>query len=444
MLKKLIKLADNLDKKGAYKLASKLDNLIIALASGADGTISITDLIRLKPDAVMALNNAVNFDLVLEPDPKGNGNNVKAIPRIEDKWTDGLNLGDISKTPELQNYMMPGALNETMRQIEEGGWFSPDADIPTLSPEDVKFSPEELQKMRQENLQRGRQKQQEGRDLDQALSGAIKEVERESYLPENERSQEAINYDLPVVPPSGFSYTPEYRSEQAKQRREERKKMRDTEAEIRAELVKMADQLDQEGLHDLAGEIDHSLITLSSRPSAPLKKLDDDIKKNLIIFVHDADRNTEKSIKGLNELFRRMRYFDFSDAVKDLGLDRTVKDMERTRGSLEEAKKRFYEMMHGKKPSKKDLEDLFNSLVESIEEASEEPEEQNALDFFEEQLGKEEKDSDRREREGFDEEDDDEETEDEDLNEEDDDDLDEELAEFLASLHDEEEEEGEE
>jgi len=432
MLKKLIKLADDLDRKGLRHLADKVDNFLVALAAGADGSISIMELMRLKPDVIMSLGKAISFDLVLEPDPDGRGNNVKAIPRIHDKWTDGLNLGDVSHTPELQNYMMPGAMEATMQQLEKGEWFEPGADLPFASEEDVKFAPETLREIQLESLERGRQTQKEKRDIDEALSGAVQEVEREGFLPEQERSEEAQRYDLPVVPPSGFSYDPEYRKQQEKERREERKRMRETEAEVRAKLVKMADTFDQAGLHDLASEVDRTLKSLSARPKAPLKKLDDDVKKNLIVFVHDADQNTSKSIEGLNELFRRMRYFDFGDAARDLGLDKAVKDMEKTRCSLEEAKKKFYEMMHGKKPSKKDLEELFESLVEGIEEAKE----QNALDFFDEQLKKEQEDVEEEEPE------EDVDEEEEELTEE----MEDELEEFLAELEEEEkaEREGEE
>lgn len=140
-------------------------------------------------------------------------------------------------------------------------------------------------------------------------------------------------------------------------------------------LIKMADKFDQEGNHNLAQEVDSVLETFAARPRAPLKQLDDDIKKNLIIFVHDADLNNAKSIRGLNELFRRLRYFDFADSARELGLDKVVKEMEKTQGGLSEAKKRFYELMHGKKPSRKDLEDLFKEVAEEVEE-------QSALDFF--------------------------------------------------------------
>ncbi len=380
MFDKLIKLADRYDAAGKPEIANKIDRLIVALAQQAGGNINLVELMRLKPETIMSLGKAISFDLVLEPDPDGRGNTVRAIPKIHDKWTDGLNLGDISNTPELQTYMMPAAADETIKQLEEGGWFEEGAGLPWASEEDVKFAPETLREIQLENLEKGRQTQKQRRDIDEALSGAVQEVERESFLPESERSEEAQQYDLPTIPPSGFSYEPEYRKQQEKERREERKRMREpTEAEVRAALVKMADEFDQEGKFDLASEIDRTLMSFSARPKAPLKKLDDKVKKNLIVFVHDADQNNSKSIKGLNELFRRLRYFDFADSAKDLGLDKIVKDMEKTQEGLEAAKRRFFELMHGKKPSKKDLEDMFKEIVD----AARQDDGQNTLDFFE-------------------------------------------------------------
>lgn len=216
-------------------------------------------------------------------------------------------------------------------------------------------------------------------------------------------------------------------------------RMQQTEAEVRALLVKMADNFDQAGNYDLAADIDKALKSFSARPKAPLKKLDDDIKKNLIIFIHDADQNNSKSIKGLKELFRRLRYFNFSDTSKDLGLDKVVKEMEKTQDCLDGAKKRFYEIMHGRRPSRQNLKELFEGLPEDAEE-------QAALDFFDEQLKKEAPDDELEleDEEYLDEMDEDEdkdeyEGDDEYEDEEDmDDEMEKELEEFLASLNEDE------
>lgn len=230
------------------------------------GQISAQDLLKLKPDVLESLKEAVVFNIILEPIQGEQGNFVKLVPVIHDKWTDGLNLGAIQDTPGLEQY-----LNDAQTQ-------------------------------------------------EQSMQG------------------EATN--------------------------------------IISKLVKMADRYDQEGNYELAEEVDRTIQSLAG-VRAPLKHLDDDVKKNLIIFVHDADQNNTKSIEGLKELLRRLRYFDFDD-FKDLGLDKVIKEMEKTQCGLGDAKKRFYEITHGKKPSKKDLEDI----LKDVEEAMSESKEQKALDFF--------------------------------------------------------------
>lgn len=338
MFKKLTKLSDRLNQSGLPKMANRVNKFILSLAQEAGGSINLVELIRLKPEAIMSLGKAISFDLVLEPDPDGHGNVVRAIPKIHDKWTDGLNLGDISNTPELQTYMVPEAAKETIKRLEEGGWFEEGADLPTLSEKEFEFDPEYIDR---ENMKE--------KDLDEALSGA----------------REAFENKQPLFTQEDMEST-------------ERRTASTVEARIRTALVKMADEFDQEGKFDLASEIDCTLKSFSARPKAPLKKLDDKVKKNLIIFVHDADQNNSKSIKGLNELFRRLRYFDFTDSAKDLGLDKIVKDMEKTQEGLESAKKKFFELMHGKKPSKKDLEEMFDDIVDAVKN----DEGQNTLDFF--------------------------------------------------------------
>lgn len=391
MFGKLVKLANRFDKNGLPQMADKVDKLILALAQEIGGNINLVELMRLKPEVIMSLGKAISFDLVMEPDPDGRGNSVRAIPKIHDKWTDGLNLGDISNLTELQGHMMPAAVDETMKKIEEGGWFEEDADLPTLSEDEFDFAPEYVAEEK-EKEERGR------KELDEALSGAYEAVEKEQLLPGTERSPEVKRKEVsdaaggahdaveqmwpeeksPLFTPEDFKPAEEGKVAGNKTL-QERNRMRDlTEAEVRAALVKMADEFDQSGQHDLAAEIDTTLKSFSARPKAPLKKLDDKVKKNLIVFVHDADQNNAKSIKGLNELFRRLRYFNFSDSAKDLGLERVVKDMEKTQEGLEVAKKRFFELMHGKKPSKKDLDEMFDEIVEEAQK----DDGQNTLDFF--------------------------------------------------------------
>lgn len=149
--------------------------------------------------------------------------------------------------------------------------------------------------------------------------------------------------------------------------------------EIRATLVKMADKFDQQGKFDLAEKIDSTLTSEAARPKAPLKSMNDDLKKSLIVFLLDADKGMQSGVSGLNELFRRMRYFDISDSIKDLGLDRVVKDMQKTQECLDGAKKDFYTMTFGKRPSKADLDKLLEELSGKKDDADDG---QQALDFF--------------------------------------------------------------
>lgn len=146
-----------------------------------------------------------------------------------------------------------------------------------------------------------------------------------------------------------------------------------TKNEALATLVKLADKFDNTEREDIADAIDDTLASFASRVRAPLKNLDDELKKGLLIFITDADANTTKSKKGLEELLRRMRYFDLADNIKDLGIDKIIKQMDGTAGYLGDVKRRLYELMHGKKPSASDLEGLTKEKVE----------EQNAADFFE-------------------------------------------------------------
>ena len=129
--------------------------------------------------------------------------------------------------------------------------------------------------------------------------------------------------------------------------------------ELLKELVKMADDLDQSGKDDLTTSVDNVIESFAARPKAPLKGLSDDVKKALLVFIHDAGKNTGDSIGKLNEFFRRLRYFDVANSIKDMGLDKVVGDMKKTQDCLDSAKSKFYEMTHGKRPSKSDLEGLF-------------------------------------------------------------------------------------
>jgi hypothetical protein len=242
------------------------------------GKISLKELLGLDPSVIDGLKDAIEFEIVLEVAPDGEGNFVKLIPKIHDKWTDGFSVGDISEIPGLDKYI-------TESQEEHG-------------------------------------------------------IMHQSEL---------------------FTF-----------------------------LVKMADKFDRQGEFELAEKIDETLQSLAARPKAPLKNLDDDVKKNLIIFLHNADKNTKDSMKGLNEFFRRLRYFDVASMIKEMGLDKVINDMSKTQSCLDEATKKFYELTHGKKPSKVDLEDYLDD-GDSCKDCGCQD---SALDFFDSQADKaEDKDS---------------------------------------------------
>ena len=80
---------------------------------------------------------------------------------------------------------------------------------------------------------------------------------------------------------------------------------------MRDELVRLADRLDNEGKHTLAAAVDDVLqVTAAGRPKAPLKGLSDDVKKDLLQFLHNVKENIADSMDALDELFGRLRYFD--------------------------------------------------------------------------------------------------------------------------------------
>ncbi len=146
--------------------------------------------------------------------------------------------------------------------------------------------------------------------------------------------------------------------------------------EILAALIKMADQLDQEDKAELASEIDNTLESLAARPKAPLKNLSPDVKKSLLTFLYKANKNIADSVSGLSELFSRLRYFDVAYIIEDMDLDKTAADMRALQSDLNLAVNKFYEVTHGKRPSKGGVEALVNDAKDA---------EQNPQEFFEAQ-----------------------------------------------------------
>lgn len=94
-MKSLLKIADELDKAGFTAEADELDLLIRAFASQS---VSAEWLERMtSQDLTDTLKEMISFELRVEPFKDGGGNVLKAIPKLHDKWTDGLLLGDASQ-----------------------------------------------------------------------------------------------------------------------------------------------------------------------------------------------------------------------------------------------------------------------------------------------------------------------------------------------------------
>ena len=138
------------------------------------------------------------------------------------------------------------------------------------------------------------------------------------------------------------------------------KKLMSTNAkeELYALLVKMADRYDSEDNEILASKVDEAILSLG-RKKTPIKDLDEGVKKNLINFLAKANKNTTNSIKGLEEFFRRLRYFGITEDIKELGLDKTVKELNKIEKAIDSALKLFGEMACGKKLSKDEIKSIM-------------------------------------------------------------------------------------
>jgi len=139
------------------------------------------------------------------------------------------------------------------------------------------------------------------------------------------------------------------------------------EDEIVLDLIKIADRLDSQGKTELSEKVDE-FIAQAARKKAPLKKMDEKIKHDLLRFIHNAAENLASSVDGLEELFRRLRYFDVADAIKGAGLEDSLKGMKDLRDNMHDATNKMYEACFGKKPSKHDLDNLSKKMKEKKEE----------------------------------------------------------------------------
>lgn len=143
-------------------------------------------------------------------------------------------------------------------------------------------------------------------------------------------------------------------------------------------LVRIADQLDAEGKHELAEVVDNVIKSFAARHKGKVKKMDEDIKKDLMKFVHNVKKNLKQSSESLEEFFRRLRYFGIDDTVKEFGLDKSLKEIAKLLDTIDGANVKFYEVAFGKKPSKDDLENLAKALDGKLEEQKAE----DPLSFF--------------------------------------------------------------
>jgi len=145
-----------------------------------------------------------------------------------------------------------------------------------------------------------------------------------------------------------------------------------------AVLTKLADKYDRDGKFELSDAVDETIKALAARPKAPLKGMDEKVKKDFLKFVNKAVDSLQESKDGLEELRRRLRYFDVADSAKGIGLDQAIQDMHSLHSGMSDANRKMFELCFGKKPSKGDLE----RLKAEMKEMKEEKKDQNASDPF--------------------------------------------------------------
>lgn len=124
------------------------------------------------------------------------------------------------------------------------------------------------------------------------------------------------------------------------------------------QLIKLADSLDAEGKYKLAEEVD-KIISMATRKKAPLKHLDENVKKNLIGFTHKVEKNLKDSVESLEELSRRLRYFDLAHLIKETALDKAINEMKNTSDCVDSASKKMYELSYGRRPTKDAIEQML-------------------------------------------------------------------------------------
>lgn len=130
--------------------------------------------------------------------------------------------------------------------------------------------------------------------------------------------------------------------------------------DIIKELVKMADKFDSEGKTELASAVDETILSLAARPKSnkPLKKMDDKVKDELFKFLGCVCNDMDASVKALEELMRRLRYFNVDGEVKGLKLPDMLKEVKEISDKVNSATHKMYEMAFGRKLPKEYLKSL--------------------------------------------------------------------------------------
>lgn len=124
----------------------------------------------------------------------------------------------------------------------------------------------------------------------------------------------------------------------------------------------MADDFDAAGDFEKAARVDETIKVMArGRHKATLKGLDDNVKRSLIKFLHNVSKRMKESNDDLQELFKRMRYFDHVNVLKPFGLDKAIKDIGDTQKCVDAAKEKIYILTYGGGKSS------LNKLLEKLD-----------------------------------------------------------------------------
>lgn len=277
-------------------------------------------------------------------------------------------------------------IDERIEQVERGDWIVPEErkrmeleQMPMLRPNEFKLDPEYVKELR-------RQMREQKKKQNEMLDETSKQIDEDKWReadeePKAEKPKE--DEDLPTLSPRDFKWEPDYYKKVRKPElaRERKMKLKNKKPKMSQELldslIVMADKFDAEGKFAMAAKIDDTLRSIArGRPKSPLKGLDEDTKKDLVKFLHNIGKRMSSSKNDLEELFRRMRYFDVAESAKPLGLDKAFKDMDRVQQCVDSGKESLHAMLGGNKSE-------LRSLLEALEgDNAEDESEHNPMDFF--------------------------------------------------------------